>query len=122
MSAKPTTPTTRAFSKTFSGWLNSDYARIFFLLFVPSILGYIFFFAPFTRPYGLVERHAEETALPQQGIQASGEEESPYKRHLEAVKNGCGDICRIDMAGSPSFFHDYIEKNVDCHTLVQPCY
>ena len=30
--------------------------------------------------------------------------------HIKAVLDGCGDICRVDMAGEPSLYFDYIES------------
>lgn len=38
--------------------------------------------------------------------------------HIRAVLQGCGDICRVDMTGTPSLCFDHIEKEVDCQELM----
>ena len=44
--------------------------------------------------------------------------ETSYVDHMKAVSAGCGDICRIDMPGMPSLYHNYIEKEVNCKALL----
>ena len=41
-----------------------------------------------------------------------------YGDHMQASLKGCGDICRIDMPGRPSLYHDYIEKEVNCKAIL----
>ena len=41
----------------------------------------------------------------------------PYQQHLNAVLNGCGEICDLSMTGQPSLFFNYIQKNFDCLAL-----
>lgn len=108
----------RTCSKIFRGSsITSDYARTFSIILVSLILFYILFFAPLKCPNETMGQQLHGTTLSQQDSGAL-QSENPYKRHMEAVKNGCGDICKIDMEGSPSLFHDYIEKEVDCLSLL----
>lgn len=37
---------------------------------------------------------------------------------MQASLKGCGDICRIDMPGRASLYHDYIEKEVNCKAIL----
>jgi len=37
---------------------------------------------------------------------------------MQAVLEGCEDICRIDMPGEASLYHDYIEKQVNCKAIL----
>lgn len=43
---------------------------------------------------------------------------STYHLPLERLLAGCGEICEIDKAGTPSLFFNYIEKAVDCPGLM----
>lgn len=92
----------------------SEYARTCLILLTSSILCYLLLFSPLKRAYATNGQQIENTAHSQQ----EQHRESPYKRHMEAVQIGCGDVCKIDMVGSPSLFHDYIEKEVDCRSLL----
>lgn len=44
--------------------------------------------------------------------------ETSYVDHMQAVLEGCADICRIDMPGEASLYHDYIEKQVNCKAIL----
>ena len=44
--------------------------------------------------------------------------ETSYVDHMQATLEGCGDICRIDMPGEASLYHDYIEKQVSCKAIL----
>lgn len=44
--------------------------------------------------------------------------ETSYADHMQASLKGCGDICRIDMPGRASLYHDYIEKEVNCKAIL----
>ena len=68
-----------------------------------------------------VSEMAEETV--QSGPTTTGDvtfdsTKHSYIDHMNAVLKGCGDICRADMNGVPSLYHDYIEKEVDCVSLL----
>ena len=41
-----------------------------------------------------------------------------YVDHMQAARKGCADICRIDMPGEASIYHDYIEKQVNCKAIL----
>ena len=38
--------------------------------------------------------------------------------HIERLLAGCGDVCRIDVRGTPSTFFDYVAKAIDCTALM----
>jgi len=45
--------------------------------------------------------------------------EGDYTDHINAVLEGCGDICSIQCTDAvPSLYFDYIEKQVDCMSLL----
>jgi len=44
--------------------------------------------------------------------------ETSYVDHMQATLEGCADICRIDMPGEASLYHDYIEKQVNCKAIL----
>jgi len=37
---------------------------------------------------------------------------------MQAALEGCEDICRIDMPGEASLYHNYIEKKVNCKAIL----
>lgn len=98
-------------------WLKSGHVRTFAIILVPFVLCYILFFVPAKHSYETAGPHLHETVLSQQDIYAP-DSKTLYKRHMEAVQIGCGDICKVDNAGSPSLFHNFIEKKVDCRSLL----
>jgi hypothetical protein len=44
--------------------------------------------------------------------------ETSYVDHMQAALEGCADICRIDMPGEASLYHNYIEKQVNCKAIL----
>ena len=64
-----------------------------------------------TRALGSVSTRSDQVAQP---IECK----TRHQKHMDAVLEGCGDICRIDMKGVPSLFHNYMEKLFDCKALL----
>jgi len=44
--------------------------------------------------------------------------ETSYVDHMQAVLEGCVDICWVDMPGEASLYHDYIEKQVNFKAIL----
>lgn len=57
-------------------------------------------------------------SLGQYIVATSGSNASYYQLRMRDLLKGCKDICRADMAGTPSLYFDFIKKEVDCTGLL----